>query len=148
MVQLLYQGFGIFFYYSNSSQAHKGRGNPGGESLPILIELGTASNVEGIALVDYLHKIPSMMTLNEAQIVELEQLLNKAGDTLGMSVPFVPPATEEEKVAVLQKLALSVLQTKPKVHYQKYLDMMKAAGKPVTMTQQEFLQFAQQTLGS
>lgn len=109
---------------------------------------GTAGNEQGIALVDYLLKVPSMMTLNDAQIVELEYLLNKAGETLGVTLPVVHSATANEQEAALRAVAFSALQAKPKVYYQKYLDELKARGTPVTMTREEFSRLATDTLSS
>lgn len=104
------------------------------------------SNATAMVPVDYLFKLPSLMTLNNAQIVELEFLLSKAGETLGTPLPAVVPATDEQQKAVLLELALSVLRAKPKRSYDAYVDTMKAAGTPVTMNQTEFFQFAEEIL--
>lgn len=112
----------------------------------IRFPMGTVGNEEGFALVDYLLKVPTIMTLNDAQTVELEYLLNKAGETLGTVLPVVHSATVEEQEAGLREVALFALRTKPKAYYQQYLDEMKAKGTPVTMTQKEFCQFAEDTL--
>lgn len=109
---------------------------------------GAAGNEKGMALVDYLLKVPALMTLNDSQMVELEYLLRKEGETLGVPLPIVQPATIFQQEVGLKELALSALQTKPKVHYQKYLDMMKAKGTPVNMTQKEFLDFAAESLSN
>lgn len=109
----------------------------------IRFESGTPGTVESMALVDYLHRIPSMMTLNNAQIVELELLLNKAGRTLGIDLPDVRPATEEEKLEALTELGLplATIQAKPRYSHAKFMDMMKAKGIPVAMTPKEFVAF-------
>jgi hypothetical protein len=109
----------------------------------IRFESGTPGTVEGMALVDYLHRIPSMMDLNNAQIVELEFLLNRAGETLGIDLPVVRAATEEEKTATLRELGLPLasIQAKPRYSHAKFMDMMKAKGTPVTMTPKEFVAF-------
>lgn len=112
----------------------------------IRFPVGTAGNEEGIALVDYLLKVPTIMTLNDAQTVELEYLLNKSGETLGTVLPVVHSATVDEQEAALREVALFALQTKPKAYYQQYLDELKARGTPVSMTPKEFAQFAEQTL--
>lgn len=113
----------------------------------IIFPRGSVSTEEGIALVDFLHKIPSMMKLNPAQVVELEYLLNKAGDTLGFPMPTVRSATEYEKKAILNELASSKrLRAKPRAFYRDFMDAMKAQGIPVSMTFKEFSQFAEETL--
>jgi hypothetical protein len=109
---------------------------------------GATGNAQAIAPINSLLRIPSMMALNPAQINELEFLLNKAGETLGVILPIVRPATELEQEAALRELALSALKAKPKHYYQSYLDNMKASGTPVTLTQSEFFQLAEATLGS
>src|SRR6476620_6974959 len=45
----------------------------------IRFESGAVGSADGMALLDYLLKVPSMMTLNNAQVLELEFLLQKAG---------------------------------------------------------------------
>lgn len=109
----------------------------------IRFESGTVGTADGMALVDYLIKVPSMMTLNNAQIVELELLLNKAGETLGIDLPDVCAATEEEKVATLEELELPLesILAKPRAPHAKFIDMMKAKGIPVMMTPKEFIEF-------
>lgn len=109
----------------------------------IRFEGKVAGTADGIALVDYLVKVPALMTLNSAQIVELEFLLNRAGTTLGIKLPKVRPATEEEKVATLEELGLplTVIQAKPRPAYEKFKDLMKAKGIPVNMTPKEFAAF-------
>lgn len=109
---------------------------------------GTVGTADGMALVDYLRRIPSMMTLNNAQVVELESLLNKAGQTLGIDLPDVRPATEEEKLATLEELALPLesIQAKPRASHTKFLDLMKAKGTPVIMTPKEFTAFVKSHL--
>jgi hypothetical protein len=109
----------------------------------IRFESGTAGTIDGMALVDYLVKVPAMMNLNNAQIVELEFLLNKAGVTLGIDLPDVRPATEEEKLAALTELELPLtsIQAKPRASHAKFMDMMKAKGIPVSMTPKEFAAF-------
>ena len=108
---------------------------------------GYVSTAEGMALVDFLYKIPTMMKLNPAQIVELERLLNKAGETLGFPMPSVRPATEYEKKAILTVLASSAkLRAKPRAFYRDFMDAMKAAGTPVVMTPKQFSLFVEETL--
>lgn len=111
---------------------------------------GTVGTIEAIALVDYLLKIPSMMSLNNAQIVELELLLNKAGKSLGIPMPHVRPATYEEMVAGLHKIGLTLesLRAKPRAFYNRFVDVMKAEGIPVSMKSKEFLPFAEEALSS
>lgn len=108
---------------------------------------GNVSTAEGMALVDFLYKIPTMMKLNPAQIVELEHLLNKAGETLGFPMPTVRPPTEYEEKAILNVLASSTkLRAKPRAFYRDFMDAMKAAGTPVAMTPKQFSQFVEETL--
>lgn len=103
-----------------------------------LIRYETSSTVEGIILVDYLEKAASQMTLNNAQIVELERLLNKAGKSLGVTLPSVPTPTFEEQREVILHMALEALQAKPKHFHQKFQERMLAAGTPVVIDYKEF----------
>lgn len=112
----------------------------------IIFPRGNVSTEEGVALVDFLLKVPSMMTLNPAQVIELEYLLNKAGETLGFPMPTVRSATEYEKKAILNELASAKLRTKPRAFYRDFMDAMKAQGIPVSMTQKQFSQFAEENL--
>jgi hypothetical protein len=64
---------------------------------------GSAGNANAIAPINYLLRLPSLMTLNAAQINELEFLLNKAGETLGVTLPSVHPATALEQETALKE---------------------------------------------
>jgi hypothetical protein len=108
-------------------------------------EKGRSPHTEGIALVDYLLNLP-LAHLSDAQIHELEFLLNRAGTTLGITLPILPPVTEHDKQLALEELAVTTLKDKPTYFYQRFIKMMKASGTPVTMTQKEFLKFAEDTL--
>lgn len=113
----------------------------------IIFPRGNVSSAEGVALVDFLLKVPSMMKLNPAQVVELEHLLNKAGETLGYPMPHVSSPEWYEKQAVLHELAASTkLRAKPRAFYRDFIDAMKAQGRPVAMTPKEFAQWVEETL--
>lgn len=99
---------------------------------------GGAPDSEGMIRADYLETAAAKMSLNDAQIVELEYLLNKVGKTLGTTIPSVPLPTEEEMRAVLFELALEAMKSKPKHFHQKFLDRMKAKGKPSSISYKEF----------
>jgi hypothetical protein len=103
-------------------------------------------SAEGMALVEYLLKLPSRMNLNPAQLHELESLLNKAGESLGIDLPDVRPPSVEEQEAAVRQIILSEMKAKPQHFHQRYNDSMKLAGTPVTMTQKEFFQFTEDTL--
>lgn len=117
-------------------------------SLMRFTDSAIAGTTEAIAPIAYLAEIPSMMDLNNAQIVELELLLNKTGKTLGIDLPIVRPATEDEKVATLEELNLPLasIHAKPRASHAKFMDMLKAKGTPVSMTPKEFLAFVESRL--
>lgn len=100
---------------------------------------------QGMALVDYLLQLPMRMDLNEAQTLELERLLNKVGTTLGIPMPTLPTVTPEQHKAALTELAVMEMLAKPTRFHQLYLDKMKAAGTPVTLTRKAFNQMIEDT---
>jgi hypothetical protein len=114
----------------------------------IRFESSAVGSADGMALVDYLVKVPSLMSLNNAQILELESLLNKAGKTLGIQLPAARVATDEEKIAALDELGLPLpsIYTKPRPSYEKFMEILKAKGTPVTMTPKEFAAFVKSLL--
>ena len=109
----------------------------------IRFESGAVGSADGMALLDYLLKVPTLMTLNNAQVNELEFLLNKAGKSLGVELPTVRAATDEEQVAALTELGLPlmVIYAKPRPAYEKFREILKRRGTPVTMTPKEFVAF-------
>lgn len=114
----------------------------------IRFESSAVGSADGMALVDYLVKVPMLMNLNDAQIIELEFLLNKTGKTLGIELPAAQPATDEEKVTALARLGLPLasIYAKPRPSYEKFMEMMKANGTPVNMSPKEFVAFVKSLL--
>lgn len=117
-------------------------------SLMRFTDAAIAGTTEAIASIAYIAQIPSMMDLNNAQVVELEMLLNKAGKTLGIDLPVVRPATEDEKIAALEELDLPLasIHAKPRASHAKFTDIMKAKGTPAKMTPKEFVAFVKSHL--
>lgn len=109
----------------------------------IRFESSAVGSADGMALIDYLFKVPTLMRLNNAQIRELESLLQKAGKTLGIDLPTVRDATDADKAAALAELdvPLSSIYAKPRPAYEKFREIMKIKGTPVTMTPKEFVAF-------
>jgi hypothetical protein len=107
---------------------------------------GGAPDSEGMILADYLETEASKMSLNDAQIVELEYLLNKVGKTLGITIPSVPLPTEEDMRVVLFELALEAMKAKPKHFHQKFLDRMLAKGAPASINYKDFQKYLAQEL--
>jgi hypothetical protein len=114
----------------------------------IRFESGAVGSADGMALVEYLLKVPSMMTLNDAQVIELEFLLRKTGKTLGFDLPVIRPVTDEEKITTLNGLGLplSSIYAKPRPSYEKFIETMKVKGTPVNMTPKEFVAFVKSQL--
>lgn len=101
---------------------------------------------EAFILTDYLLQLPKIMKLNDAQILEAEFLLNKVGMTLGIELPPAPVATSKDQEHVLKVVALEALKAKPKASYHRYLEVAKANGTPIDLTQEEFIEIAEYTL--
>ena len=103
-------------------------------------------NYPSCILVDYLIAATNKMNLDNAQINELERLLNKANRTLGVTLPPVPKPTDAEMQDALRHLMLEVIKSKPKHFHQRYLDALSAQGSPVEMNSKDFHEFAEKTL--
>lgn len=111
-------------------------------------ETGAVGSADGMALLDYLLTVPALMTLNNAQLNELESLLNKAGKSLGIELPTVSAATDAEKIAALAELGLPLLAiyAKPRPSYEKFREILKTKGTPANMTPKEFVAFVKSLL--
>lgn len=107
---------------------------------------GGGPDSEGMIQADYLETAASKMSLNDAQIIELEYLLNKVGKTSGATIPSMPLPTEDEMREVVFELALEAMKAKPKHFHQKFLDRMKAKGKPSSMSYKDFPDYLTQQL--
>lgn len=107
---------------------------------------GGGADSEGMIQADYLKAEALKMALGDAQIIELEYLLNKVGKTSGLSVPSMPLPTEEEMREVVFELALEAMKAKPKHFHQKFLDRMKAKGKPSSISYKDFPEYITQEL--
>lgn len=98
---------------------------------------------QGCILADYLISATSTMNLDNAQINELERLLNKAKKSLNITLPVVPKPTDQDMQNMLISLALEVIKSKPKHFHQRYLDNLSAQGTPSDIGYKEFHSFAE-----
>lgn len=114
----------------------------------IRFESSAVGSADGMAPIGYLLKVPALMSLNNAQLRELELILQKAGKTLGVELPTVPAATDAEKAAALDELGLPLpsIYAKPRPAYEKFREIMKVKGTPVNMTPKEFVAFVKSLL--
>lgn len=103
-------------------------------------------NVEGIFHVDVLMEAVKKMTLNPAQLSELERLLNKIDRTLGFDLPEIPLPTEQEKYEAIQHLTYRDIEKKPRRFYEIFKADMLANGTPVTMKAKQFREYAEKVL--
>lgn len=101
---------------------------------------------DGIISLDVLLEESKKMTLNNAQIHELERLLNKKGMSLEIDLPVVSLPTEEEKYRAISHLSFSDIQKHPRRYYNTFVQDMLIAGTPVTMKAKEFKEFAEKVL--
>lgn len=105
-------------------------------------------NFPSAILTDYLISATNKMNLDNAQINEVERLLNKVNRSLNIALPDVHKPNDAQMQEVLRNLMLEVIQSKPKHFYQRYLDALSAQGTPVEMTSKEFHSFAEKTFKS
>lgn len=106
-------------------------------------------NFQSCILTDYLVSTTSTMNLDNAQINELERLLNKANRSLNISLPPVPAPTDQEMEDTLLEMALETIRSKPQHFHQKYLDSLAARGTPVAaLNKKDFHIFAEKILAS
>jgi hypothetical protein len=98
---------------------------------------------EGCILTDYLISTTSKMNLDNAQINELERLLNKVGRSLNAPLPPVPQATDKDMEDALTEMALEIIRSKPQHFHQKYLDTLAARGTPAALTKKDFHDLAE-----
>lgn len=97
---------------------------------------------------DILLEEAQKMDLNNAQVVELERLLNKVGRTLDITLPVVPSPEVEDVRKVLEEITLKVIEAKPGRGYNIFRRRMLEAGTPVNMKSKEFVVYAQNILNS
>lgn len=101
---------------------------------------------DGIISSDVLLEESEKMTLNNAQLHELERLLNKKGRSLDIDLPVVPLPTEEEQYRAISHLSFSDIQKYPRRYYNIFVQDMLIAGTPVSMKAKEFKEFAKKVL--
>lgn len=80
---------------------------------------------------------------NPVQLQEAEKILSKAG--LSLNVPLPPvrnDLTADEMLAILLKtLAKKAMEERPRIAYMDFIDNLKRAGFPATITQKEFRKY-------
>lgn len=91
--------------------------------------------------VEYLIALPQRMTLNEAQLHEVEHLLNKADRTLGIALPPLPAPKDDEMREALFGLFMDEISERPKFFYQNFVDAMARKGTPVDVVNKDFQSF-------
>lgn len=106
----------------------------------------TGGSFDGCILTDYLLSASSKMKLDNAQINELERLLNKVNRSLEVDLPVIPQPTEKEKQDAILELALEVIRSKPLHFHQKYLDQLASKGTPVNLSKTAFHDLAEKVL--
>lgn len=102
-----------------------------------------AGSFDGCILVDYLVSVSNTMSLDNAQINELELLLNKANRSLNIDLPQVPQPTDQDMEKALMAMALETIRSKPQHFHQKYLDHLAAKGTPKDINKKDFHAFAE-----
>lgn len=98
---------------------------------------------DGFIPVDYLISVTSTMNLDNAQINELERLLNKVGRSLDTDLPSVPQPTNQEMEEAMKTMVLDVIKSKPMHFYQRYVDLLAAQGTPISINKKDFHAFAE-----
>lgn len=103
-------------------------------------------NYKSFITTEYLMKLAQTRNLNDAQLHEVEHLLNKAGRSLGMNLAPVPTATEADLKEALFTLILNEIEGRPKYFHQNFLDTLAQKGIPVDMKNADFHKFVQDNL--
>lgn len=88
--------------------------------------------------VALLKKIAENNILKPAQMHELERLLNKADETLGVDLPTLPVADDNELQKALMEMSRDIILAKPRAYRQKFLDQLTLNGSPTKMNEAEF----------
>lgn len=88
--------------------------------------------------VALLKKIASNQVLKPAQMHELERLLNKAEETMGVDLPPLPVANDQDLEKALIQLSREIILSKPRAYRQKFLDQLMLNGTPTTMNEAQF----------
>lgn len=101
---------------------------------------------DGLITADVLMQTTRKMSLNNAQVHELEHLLGIIGRSLGISLPPVPLPTDEEKYEAIKHLTLADLTKHPRKHYKIFIEKMLRDGTPAKMNIKEFHEFANNVL--
>lgn len=91
--------------------------------------------------VDYLLALPQRMNLTEVQLHEVEHLLHKVDRTLGITLPPLPAANNEDMKEALFALFMDEISDRPKFFYQNFIDAMARKGTTVDVANKDFQSF-------
>jgi hypothetical protein len=95
-------------------------------------------NHTSFVTTEYLMNLPKRRNLTDAQLHEVEHLLNKADRTLGAALPSLPTATDQEMKDALFSLLMVEIEKKPRYYYQNFIDAMAQKGTPVDLANKDF----------
>lgn len=103
-------------------------------------------NYTSFVTTEYLMKLPQRMNLTDAQLHEVERLLNKAETSLGYDLAPLPAAKDDDMKEALFALLLDAIEDHPKIYHQKFLDSMARKGAPVKVATKDFKALVQSLL--
>lgn len=103
-------------------------------------------NFRAMVTKQYLLELPKRRKLSDPEILEVEHLLNKGGATLGIELPVLSPATDDDiKEAFFEVLKAQIARNPIKL-YREFIETMARNGYPVELKQNDFKKFAEEKL--
>lgn len=103
-------------------------------------------NFRAMVTKQYLLELPKRRKLSDSEILEVEHLLNKGGSTLGIELPVLPDATDDDIKEAFFDILKSQIAKNPIKLYREFTEIMARSGHPVDLKQKDFKKFAEEKL--
>lgn len=103
-------------------------------------------NFRALVTKQYLLELPKRRKLSDSEILEVEHLLNKGGFTLGITLPVLSPATDDDIKEAFFEILKSQIAQNPLKLYREFTETMARNGHPVELKKKDFQKFAEEKL--
>jgi hypothetical protein len=103
-------------------------------------------NFRAMVTKQYLLELPKRRNLSDPEILEVEHLLNKGGSTLGIELPVLPVATDDDIKEAFFEILKSQIARNPIKLYREFTETMARNGHPIELKQKDFKKFAEENL--
>lgn len=103
-------------------------------------------NFRAMVTKKYLLELPKRRKLSDPEILEVEHLLKKGGSTLGIELPVLPSATDDDIKEAFFEILKRQIERNPIKLYREFTETMARNGHPVELKQRDFKKFAEEKL--